>query len=130
MANHITMNKQKLDDLIRNFGGDPLDPAHILSVIESSFLTTGQVAKFFDTAARTITRWCDTGKMENYRLPHGKDRRIPKESIVKFIKENKIPFYVSQLARLAGVPCYVTPVVLNFRKASPVDVVSHDLYEL
>jgi hypothetical protein len=53
--------------------------------------TTGQVAKICLMAPRTVTKWFDSGILKGYRIPGSKDRRIPKESLIIFLKENEFP---------------------------------------
>ncbi|MDP6542718.1 MAG: helix-turn-helix domain-containing protein [Phycisphaerae bacterium] len=54
-------------------------------------LTTGQVARICHVAARTVTKWFDTGKLRGYRIPGSRDRRIPMDQLVAFMKENDMP---------------------------------------
>ncbi|MEC8250692.1 MAG: helix-turn-helix domain-containing protein [Planctomycetota bacterium] len=54
-------------------------------------LTTGEVAKICNVAARTVSKWFDKGDIEGYRIPGSKDRRIPKSSLIKFMKQHGIP---------------------------------------
>jgi len=53
--------------------------------------TTGQVAKICHVAPRTVSKWFDTGKLRGYRIPGSQDRRIPREQLIRFMKENHIP---------------------------------------
>lgn len=53
--------------------------------------TTGQVAKICQVAPRTVSKWFDTGKLRGYRIPGSQDRRIPREALIRFLKENKMP---------------------------------------
>jgi excisionase family DNA binding protein len=54
-------------------------------------LTTGQVARICHVATRTVTKWFDTGRLPGYRIPGSRDRRIPFDRLVVFMKENDIP---------------------------------------
>ena len=54
-------------------------------------LTTGQVASICHVAARTVTKWFDTGKLRGYRIPGSRDRRIPMDQLAAFMKENDMP---------------------------------------
>lgn len=54
-------------------------------------LTTGQVAKICSVAPRTVSKWFDQGHLKGYRIPGSKDRRIPLEALVQFMKANDIP---------------------------------------
>jgi excisionase family DNA binding protein len=53
--------------------------------------TTGQVAKLCKVAPRTVTKWFDSGRLRGYRIPGSQDRRIPRESLVRFLKEHGMP---------------------------------------
>jgi hypothetical protein len=53
--------------------------------------TTGDVAKLCQCAPRTVSKWFDSGVLYGYRLPESKDRRIPHDSLLKFMREAGIP---------------------------------------
>ena len=53
--------------------------------------TTGQVAKICQVAPRTVSKWFDSGKLRGYRIPGSQDRRIPREQLIRFLKENNMP---------------------------------------
>lgn len=53
--------------------------------------TTGQVAKICKVAPRTVSKWFDSGRLQGYRIPGSQDRRIPREKLIKFLKEHGMP---------------------------------------
>jgi excisionase family DNA binding protein len=53
--------------------------------------TTGQVAKICRVAPRTVTKWFDAGHLQGYRIPGSPDRRIPREHLIRFLKEYGLP---------------------------------------
>jgi excisionase family DNA binding protein len=53
--------------------------------------TTGQVAKICKVAPRTVSKWFDSGRLKGYRIPGSQDRRIPRDSLIKFLKEHGMP---------------------------------------
>src|SRR6059058_4059621 len=53
--------------------------------------TTGQVAKICKVAPRTVSKWFDSGRLKGYRIPGSQDRRIPREQLIKFLKEHGMP---------------------------------------
>ncbi len=59
--------------------------------IEKEVLTTGEVAKICKVASRTVSKWFDTGQLPGYRIPGSRDRRIPVNELVKFMKMHNIP---------------------------------------
>ena len=54
-------------------------------------LTTGEVAKICNVAPRTVSKWFDSGSLKGYRIPGSKDRRIPLNQLVRFMKDHNIP---------------------------------------
>ena len=53
--------------------------------------TTGQVAQMCQVAPRTVSKWFESGRLRGYRIPGSQDRRIPRESLIRFLKENNMP---------------------------------------
>ena len=56
-----------------------------------SIFTTGQVAKICKVAPRTVSKWFDSGRLRGYRIPGSQDRRIPREHLIRFLKEHGMP---------------------------------------
>lgn len=54
-------------------------------------LTTGEVARICHVAPRTVSKWFDTGKLRGYRIPGSRDRRIPLEQLIAFMRAHGIP---------------------------------------
>ncbi|MBU0551769.1 PilZ domain-containing protein [Myxococcota bacterium] len=52
--------------------------------------TTGQVAQVVNVNINTAIKWFDEGKLEGYRLPRSKERRIYRESLVAFMERHDI----------------------------------------
>ncbi|MHC4757492.1 MAG: response regulator [Planctomycetota bacterium] len=53
--------------------------------------TTGEAAEVCKVSQQTIIRCFDAGRLEGFRVPGSRFRRIPRQSLVKFMKENNIP---------------------------------------
>ncbi len=53
--------------------------------------TTGEAADICRVSQQTIIRCFDTGRLEGFRVPGSKFRRIPRASLIKFMKDNNIP---------------------------------------
>lgn len=53
--------------------------------------TTGDVAEICQVSPRTVSSWFDKGLIEGYRIPGSRDRRIPHDSLIKFMTDHKIP---------------------------------------
>jgi len=58
---------------------------------QKGVLTTGDVARICNVAPRTVSKWFDTGRLRGYRIPGSRDRRIPVEQLVKFMRAHGIP---------------------------------------
>ena len=54
-------------------------------------LTTGEAAEICKVSQQTIIRCFDCGRLEGFRIPGSKFRRVPRLSLIKFMKENGIP---------------------------------------
>jgi len=53
--------------------------------------TTGEAAKVCKVSQQTIIRCFDNGQLKGFRVPGSKFRRIPREMLFKFMKDNGIP---------------------------------------
>jgi len=53
--------------------------------------TTGEAAGICNISQQTIIRCFDSGRLEGFRVPGSKFRKIPRQSLIKFMRENKIP---------------------------------------
>ena len=53
--------------------------------------TTGEAAKICKVSQQTIIRCFDAGRLEGFRIPGSKFRRVPRHSLIKFMKANNIP---------------------------------------
>ena len=53
--------------------------------------TTGEAAKICKVSQQTIIRCFDNGQLKGFRVPGSKFRRIPRECLFKFMKDNGIP---------------------------------------
>jgi excisionase family DNA binding protein len=53
--------------------------------------TTGEAAEICKVSQQTIIRCFDAGRLEGFRVPGSRFRRIPRQKLVKFMKDNNIP---------------------------------------
>ena len=53
--------------------------------------TTGEAAVICKVSQQTIIRCFDSGRLEGFRVPGSRFRRIPRQSLTKFMRENRIP---------------------------------------
>ena len=53
--------------------------------------TTGEAAKICKVSQQTIIRCFDNGQLKGFRVPGSRFRRIPREALYKFMKDNGIP---------------------------------------
>jgi excisionase family DNA binding protein len=56
-----------------------------------SVFTTGEVAEICNISQQTVIRCFDNGRLKGFRVPGSKFRRIPRDSLIQFMKENDIP---------------------------------------
>jgi len=53
--------------------------------------TTGEAAEICRISQQTIIRCFDAGRLEGFRVPGSRFRRIPRRNLIKFMKDNNIP---------------------------------------
>ena len=53
--------------------------------------TTGEAAEICKVSQQTIIRCFDSGRLKGFRVPGSRFRRIPRESLLQFMKDNGIP---------------------------------------
>jgi len=70
-------------------------------------LTTGEVARICNVAARTVSKWIDAGRLEGYRIPGSRDRRVHVRALEAFVAAHGIP--VSAAGTDAGNTDHRTP---------------------
>jgi excisionase family DNA binding protein len=56
-----------------------------------SVFTTGEAADICKVSQQTIIRCFDSGRLKGFRVPGSRFRRIPRDALVLFMKENGIP---------------------------------------
>ncbi len=61
-----------------------------MAVIKTVY-TTGEAAKICKVSQQTIIRCFDTGQLKGFRVPGSRFRRIPREQLFIFMRENNIP---------------------------------------
>ena len=88
---------------------------------QKDILTTGEVAKICNVAPRTVSKWFDSGQLRGYRIPGSKDRRIPLNSLIRFMKAHSIP--------LDGLQSGRTRVLIVDDESEIVDVLEKVLVE-
>ena len=88
-------------------------------------LTTGEVARVCRVAPRTVSKWFDTGKLRGYRIPGSRDRRIPLQQLVAFMRAHDIP-----LDGLNQGACRVLVLSSSFPADVAAALDASDRYEL
>lgn len=88
---------------------------------QKDILTTGEVAKICNVAPRTVSKWFDSGQLRGYRIPGSKDRRIPLNGLVRFMKQHNIP--------LDGLQSGQTRVLIVDQESEILDVLEKVLTE-
>ena len=56
-----------------------------------NLFTTGEAAEICNISQQTIIRCFDSGRLDGFRIPGSRFRRIPRENLIKFMKDNGIP---------------------------------------
>jgi len=58
---------------------------------EKQVFTTGEAAELCKVSQQTIIRCFDAGRLQGFRVPGSRFRRIPRAELIRFMKENDIP---------------------------------------
>ena len=58
---------------------------------QKAVYTTGEAAEICRLSQQTIIRCFDSGQLQGFRVPGSKFRRIPRDLLIKFMKDNSIP---------------------------------------
>jgi two-component system, OmpR family, response regulator len=56
-----------------------------------TIFTTGEAAEVCKVSQQTIIRCFDAGRLKGFRVPGSRFRRIPREALLQFMKDNGIP---------------------------------------
>lgn len=56
-----------------------------------TIFTTGEAADVCKVSQQTIIRCFDSGRLKGFRVPGSRFRRIPRESLIAFMRDNGIP---------------------------------------
>jgi excisionase family DNA binding protein len=85
--------------------------------------TTGQVAKICKVAPRTVSKWFDSGRLKGYRIPGSQDRRIPRDYLIRFLKEHGMPLGDLEDETMAKilVVCQDQVLIENLRRELPAE---------
>src|SRR6187399_1430403 len=82
------LSERRTADQTRATGSQPVKG---VEVPMKTVFTTGEAAKICKVSQQTIIRCFDNGQLKGFRVPGSKFRRIPREALYKFMKDNGIP---------------------------------------
>jgi len=60
-------------------------------IFEKQVFTTGEAAEICKVSQQTIIRCFDSGRLHGFRVPGSRFRRIPREELIRFMRDNGIP---------------------------------------
>lgn len=80
---------------------------------EKTVFSTGEAALLCNVSQQTIIRCFDSGRLQGFRVPGSKFRRIPREELVRFMRENNIPLGVIEggLRRVLCIHSETSPLI-------------------
>lgn len=58
---------------------------------DKKVFTTGEAAELCKVSQQTIIRCFDSGRLSGFRVPGSRFRRIPRDELIRFMRENEIP---------------------------------------
>lgn len=87
-----------------------------------SLFTTGEAAVICNVSQQTIIRCFDSGRLDGFRIPGSKFRRIPRENLIKFMKDSGIPLAQFETGKMKVVIVDDDPEIVELM----VDVLARD----
>jgi len=67
------------------------EPSSINQLRDKQIFTTGEAAEICQVSQQTIIRCFDAGRLHGFRVPGSRFRRIPREDLIRFMRDNNIP---------------------------------------
>jgi excisionase family DNA binding protein len=67
------------------------EPSSINQLRDKQVFTTGEAAEICQVSQQTIIRCFDAGRLHGFRVPGSRFRRIPREDLIRFMRDNSIP---------------------------------------
>ncbi len=64
---------------------------HVSNLLDKQVFTTGEAAEVCKVSQQTIIRCFDAGRLGGFRVPGSRFRRIPREELIRFMRDNDIP---------------------------------------
>lgn len=87
----------------------------MVPTVEAPVYTTGDVARICQVAPRTVSKWFDTGRLKGYRIPGSLDRRIPRDSLIEFMRSHGMP--LGELGMVQGGTVLIIGMASTEREA-------------
>ncbi len=66
---------------------------------DKAIFTTGEAAEVCNVSQQTIIRCFDNGRLQGFRVPGSRFRRIPRADLIRFMRDNDIPLGVLGASR-------------------------------
>jgi len=63
----------------------------VVKHMQKTVYTTGEAAKICKVSQQTIIRCFDSGQLKGFRVPGSRFRRIPRDQLFLFMRDNGIP---------------------------------------
>lgn len=67
------------------------EPGGGAALADKQVFTTGEAARICNVSQQTIIRCFDRGRLQGFRVPGSRFRRIPRTELLRFMRENEIP---------------------------------------
>jgi excisionase family DNA binding protein len=61
------------------------------ALYQKDVYTTGEVAEICNISQQTVIRCFDNGRLGGFRVPGSRFRRIPRDALIQFMKDNGLP---------------------------------------
>lgn len=83
--------------------------------------STGEIATITKVSCRTAAKWIDAGRLKGYRIPGSEDRRVGREELIRFLRDNGMPLYGLVPSDVLLAVYTPATVPAEFERASPFE---------
>lgn len=91
-----------------------------------NILTTGQCAKLCGVTPRDVAKWFDSGRLRGYRIPGSQDRRVPKDYLLRFLREQGMPIPAELTEQAEADPWPTKDVIAKLIEAAEILLHQHN----
>lgn len=101
--------------VIRDYNGvnNMSNPEKVRDAAAKQVFTTGEAAELCSVSQQTIIRCFDSGRLNGFRVPGSRFRRIPRNDLIRFMRANDIPHDIFDTGTLRVLAVDDDPIIIR-----------------